>query len=129
MNDERRRQLARVVKELDSLQSELLELADEEQTAILLLRGGLRSGARLETMQLSAQSIEEAADALDHVILVAQDAIDGQTDRFVEEPREYSQKENLHIAFDVARKGNNHVRIHNSRRPVLRRRLRSCRAA
>jgi hypothetical protein len=129
MNEIRRRQLAQVVKQLDALQGDLLEIADVEKSAIEKLRGGLRTGAQLETMQLSADALNFAADGLDQVILAMEDASDGWTDRWVEEPGEYSQKENLHIDFDVARKGKHHVHIHNSRRPVLRRRRRCCRAA
>jgi transcriptional regulator with XRE-family HTH domain len=121
MNKTRRQQLKRAVKALDALQGDLLELADVEKVGIEKLRGGLRTGPQIETMQLSADALNHAADGLDRVILAIEDASDG-------EESECSQKENLHINFDVAEKGINHV-DNNSRRHVLRRRRRHCGAS
>jgi hypothetical protein len=119
MNEVRRRELKRVVKTLDALQGNLIELADAEKEVIEKLRGGLRTAAQLETMQLSADALNHAADGLDRVILAIEDASDG-------EESECSQKENPHINFNV--KGKNHVH-NNSRRHVLRRRRRCCGAS
>ena len=65
MNEARRKRIKSIIERLESIQGEICDVQDEEQSALENLPWQLQDGERAENMQTSIDYLESANDVLE----------------------------------------------------------------